>query len=107
VTYRIRYHDQVNADLQRIKEWVRGYTNEQTARQRLRLNRTSIRALSELPYRGASRNDIVPGLRILPIDDQTVVSYLIDEQGKEILILFISFAGADWISRSVERSESE
>jgi toxin ParE1/3/4 len=104
VTYRVRYHQRANDDLRRINGWITEFSGQQVARRKLLEIRASIRKLSVFPHRGARRDQILPGLRLLPVDDQTVASYVIDEANGEVLVLTVSYAGSDWMTRSLERS---
>jgi toxin ParE1/3/4 len=44
--------------------------------------------LREFPLAGRARNDLHPGLRILPLRDQTVIAYLPEADGVAIVRVF-------------------
>lgn len=49
--------------------------------------------LSSFPYRGVSREDVRPGLRITHHKGRTIISYAVDEVKRAVLILGIFHGG--------------
>lgn len=58
--------------------------------------RRQCETLQTAPYRGRSREDIRSGLRILPLADNAVAAFEIDETEGSVLILNIFYGGRDY-----------
>ena len=41
---------------------------------------------------------MAPGLRAVPAGRRTVVAFLVDDEGREVLVVAVAHAGADWIA---------
>ena len=48
--------------------------------------------------RGVSRDDVLEGLRILPIAKRAVAAFTIDHQRREVLILGVFTGGQDYVA---------
>ena len=48
------------------------------------------------PLRGQTRNDLMKGLRIYPLDKKTVAAFLVDEDKQMVRILNIFYGGQDY-----------
>ncbi|WP_299083241.1 hypothetical protein [uncultured Ruegeria sp.] len=46
----------------------------------------------------------MPGLRAIPATRRAVIAFTIDEDAREVLVIAITYGGADWISRTGHRS---
>ena len=68
--------------------------------ERLRIACFSLEDFSE---RGAPRNDIVEGLRILTHERKTVIVYFV--KGDEVIISNVFHAGRDWEAFLADRSD--
>jgi len=60
--------------------------------------------LSHTPHVGSLRHEIYPNLRAIPVAEKGVISFIVDDDEKEVLILAITYTGADWISRMSDRT---
>ncbi|WP_299083307.1 type II toxin-antitoxin system RelE/ParE family toxin [uncultured Ruegeria sp.] len=104
MTYTLRYHPSVANDLLVISELVQDYAGPQTARRKLAEIAEVARSLRTLPHRGTKRDHILPGLRAIPAARRAVIAFTIDEDAREVLVIAITYGGADWISRTGHRS---
>ncbi|NJK63628.1 MAG: type II toxin-antitoxin system RelE/ParE family toxin [Synechococcaceae cyanobacterium SM2_3_1] len=58
--------------------------------------RRQCQTLETAPYRGRLREDIRPDLRIVPLADNAVAAFQIDETAQSVLILNIFYGGRDY-----------
>ena len=65
---------------------------------------TSIKSLSEQPHIGTIRKEIAEGLRAIPAARKGVITFTIDDDLRRVYILSVTYAGADWIARSKQRT---
>ena len=103
MSYRLRFHPAVAADLDAITSWIIDYAGPQAAARRLAEIESTIAALTETPHKGSLRNEIAPGLRAIPAGRKAVIAFTVDDVAREVLVHAITFAGADWIARSKSR----
>ncbi len=59
--------------------------------------------LSETPHIGSLRNNIYPGLRVIPTARKGVITFVADDEEEMVFIVSITYAGADWTRRVPER----
>ena len=52
--------------------------------------------LSRYPYRGRSRDDLRPGLRVLGYRRRVAVTYTVDDDERVVSILGVFYGGQDW-----------
>lgn len=104
MTYTLRYHPSVADDLIAISDLIEDYAGPQTARRKLAEIAEVAQSLRTLPHRGTVRDQILPGLRAIPAARRAVVAFTIDEDAREVLVIAITYGGADWISRTGRRS---
>jgi len=104
VSYHLRYHPSVASDLVAISELIEDYSGPQVARRKLAEIAETVQSLRSLPHIGTRRDHILPGLRAIPAARRAVIAFTIDDETQEILVLAISYAGADWLTRVGRRS---
>ena len=109
--YRIKFADDCARDLELIFDHlVESYTGfgESTgqalehAGQRIMGIRAAAERLALFPERGASRDDILPGLRFM-VMDRAIYWYDVDDKARKIRVLAIFFGGQDHIRRMLIR----
>ena len=103
MSYRIRFHPAVADDLDAITHWLIDYAGPQSAARRLDEIEARIASLSDLPHKGSRRDKIAPGLRAIPAGRKAVVAFTVDDDAREVYIHAVTYAGADWITRSKAR----
>ncbi len=50
--------------------------------------------------KGSLRDEIAPGLRVIPAGRKGVVVFKGDDGARDVLIYAVTYGGADWITRS-------
>lgn len=104
MNYRIRFHPLVARDLDAIAHWILDYAGPDSAARKLAEIEAAIAALKETPHKGSLRDDIVAGLRAIPVGRKAVIAFVVDDAAAEVLVYAVSYGGADWAMRSSARS---
>lgn len=106
-TFRVRFHPDVDGDLRRIAAWLLDYAGPvSTARVIERLRDTAL-ALNTAPHRGTLRDDVFPGLRVMPSGRRGVIAFTVDDDLGEVFVHLVSDAGADWQARIPDRTRPQ
>ena len=105
MSYRVRFHPAVSADLDAITEWLIDYAGSVSAARRLAEIDAAVDSLARLPHKGTIRGEIAPGLRAIPAGRKAVIAFTVDEAAREVQIHAITYAGADWMARSKLRRD--
>jgi toxin ParE1/3/4 len=58
--------------------------------------RSFVKSLAEVPHRGTRRDDLRPGLRIVPFKKHTAIAFEIDETAGVVTILRVFYGGQDY-----------
>ena len=58
--------------------------------------RAFIKSLNSVPDRGTKRDDLRPGLRIVPFKKRTAIAIEIDDEAKVVAILRVFYGGQDY-----------
>ncbi len=103
MSYKILRHPLVEHDLRIIVRLIAEYAGPEIALAKLQEIETAVRRLAQTPHIGSIRDEISPGLRAIPAGRKAVISFKVDDPARRVLILCITYGGADWIGRSVER----
>ncbi|MCY4007140.1 MAG: type II toxin-antitoxin system RelE/ParE family toxin [Rhodobacteraceae bacterium] len=103
MSYRIRFHPAVTDDLDAITRWLIDYTGPQSAVRRLGEIEATIASLADLPHKGSRQDEIAPGLRAIPAGRKAVIAFTVDDDACEVYVQAVTYAGADWITRSKSR----
>lgn len=100
MSYRIRFHPAVAADLEAITTWILDYAGPDAAARRLAEIEAVLIALKDTPHMGSLREEIAPGLRAIPAGRKAVIVFTVDDEASEVFVHAVTYAGADWIGRS-------
>jgi toxin ParE1/3/4 len=109
--YRIKFADASEHDLDLIFDHLFesylsfGESTDQAldhAGQRIMAILTAAERLALFPERGASRDDILPGLRFM-VMDRAIYWYDVDDQSRVVRVLGMFFGGQDHIRRMLIR----
>jgi len=103
VRWSIVRHPAVDGDIQAIARWLDRYADPENVERRLDEIDHTVLLLSQFPYSGAVRDEVAPDLRAIPTSARGVVTYLVDADRHEILIISITYAGANWMALSRQR----
>ena len=102
--YTIRRHPAVEDDLFETASMISAYAGVKVGEAKTDEIVSFIATLADFPKIGTVRNDIYPGLRAIPASEKAVVCFTVDDQTRTILVICISYAGADWVSRVRDRA---
>ena len=86
MTYRIRYHPSVADDI----DWIADYAGASSAAAQLDEVEQMIRNRARNPHKGSRRDEIVPGLRVIPAGRKGIVVFAVDDDLREVLIYAVS-----------------
>ena len=104
MAYKIIRHPEVERDLINLVDLIAEFAGVAVAERKLNDVEASLKNLSDTPHIGSLRHEIYPNLRAIPVAEKGVISFIVDDDQKEVLILAITYAGADWISRMSDRT---
>lgn len=93
--YRVEFRPEARLDLDEIYERIAIDNPTRAHRFVARVYATCL-SLSEMPLRGPIRNDIAPGVHILPFERRIVIVYRVEGQSVEIANVF--YGGRDYAS---------
>ena len=99
MTYEIRFHPDVESDLQTIAEVITDYSGFDTAKKKLEEIEQAVSKLSETPHKGSIRSDLAGNVRAIPAGRRGVVVFEVDDTNQTVYVLAITYGGADWISK--------
>lgn len=90
-------------DLDAIAGWILDYAGPDAAERKLAEIEAAIATLKTTPHKGSNRDEIAPGLRVIPAGRKAVVAFVVDDAAAEVLIYAVTYGGADWIGRTSAR----
>lgn len=102
-SYRVRYHEKVADDLNGIAFRLLEYAGPNSAFRIVEELRNVARGLRHVPHRGSLRSELMPGLRAIPASNEGVIAFTVIDDRREVFIHHISYGGADWQDRVIER----
>ena len=103
MSYLIRFHPGVAGDLDAIARWIVEHAGPEAAERHLGEIEAVLASLRDTPHKGSIRDEIAPGLRAIPAGRRAVVAFVVDDTAREVLFYAVSYAGADWITRTTAR----
>lgn len=93
--FRVAFREEAVSDLATIFAYILENTGSPaSAKNHVKRLEQQCNALSLFPHRGIQRNDIRPGLRLLPIERRSVIAYIIEVEAVRIINIF--HAGQDF-----------
>ncbi len=96
-TYRVRVTGRAIADIERIRSHIATDSSLRETAQRYALRLLDrCDALSIAPHRGARRDDLVDGLRILAISRNAVAAFIVDDEAGTVRVLRIFHGRQDY-----------
>jgi len=96
MTFKILWHSSVAQDLENILTLILDYSGPTVARRKIREIEAGIRSLAEVPHRGTIRDEIYPGLRVLPVARKGVMCFTVDDATKTVRLMAVTYAGQEW-----------
>lgn len=103
MTYRVVRHPLVSRDLSTMAVFIGDYAGYDIAEQKIDQIEISLRSLCDFPHIGTIRNEIYPGLRVIPAAGNAVICFAVDEDEREVFVICITYGGADWEARVQDR----
>ena len=80
-------------DLAVIARHVESWTFERALADR---TVAAIGGFGTVPHRGTRRDDLLPGLRIVPFKRRTAIAFTIDDDARTVRILRVFYGGQDY-----------
>lgn len=106
MTYRIVRHPRVARDLESIAALIADYAGVDVALRKVAEIEACLSRLAVTPHLGTIRDEIAPGLRAIPAGRKGVVCFVVDDDFREVRVISISYAGAEWMRGVAARGES-
>jgi plasmid stabilization system protein ParE len=103
VSDRLRVHPAVSDDLDAIMRWRLDDAGRAAAERRLAEIEEASAGLKPVPHKGSLRDEIAPGLRAIPAGRKAGVAFTVDDAAGEVFVHAVTYAGADWMTRSRSR----
>jgi len=95
--YRVEEKPDVLGDYIAISRHIEGWTGDRAAGDRTtEAIRRFVRGLELVPHRGTRRDDLRPGLRIIPFGKRTAIALTIDDDRRVVTILRVFYGGQDY-----------
>lgn len=95
--YRIEEKPDVLGDYISIANHIEGWTGERALADRtVDRIRAFLGELGRAPHRGARRDDLRPGLRIVPFGKRTAIAIEIDDERLVVTVLRVFYGGQDY-----------
>ena len=103
MTYRVVRHPRVARDLESIADLIADYAGVDVALRKLAEIEACLTRLADTPHIGTIRDEIAPGLRAIPAARKGVVCFVVDDDTREVRVIIITYAGAEWMKVVAER----
>lgn len=95
--YRVEEKPDVLLDYITITEHIERWTEDRDLADRtVDAIRDFIKGFPERPYRGTRRDDLLPGLRIVPFKKRTAIAFEVNEERRMVTILRVFYGGQDY-----------
>lgn len=101
--YKLLRHPEVATDLFDIVDLIAGYAGAEIALRKLAQIEATLLGLAQTPHVGSLRHEIHPNLRAIPTAGKGVISFVVDDDANAVLIVSVTYAGADWVHRAKKR----
>ncbi|WP_438749858.1 type II toxin-antitoxin system RelE/ParE family toxin [Pararhizobium sp. O133] len=103
MSYRVTRHPLVRDDLSKITIFIGEYAGYDVAEEKIDAIETTLLSLRDFPHVGTIRNEIHPGLRVIPTAGKAVVCFTVTDDRQEVYVVCVTYGGADWQRRVKER----
>ncbi|MFN3314916.1 MAG: type II toxin-antitoxin system RelE/ParE family toxin [Hyphomonas sp.] len=93
--YAVRELAAAQADYDRIDDFLFDATGDGAVSARIVMELAGfVGSLSRLPHQGTQRDDVLPGLRLLPFG-KAVIAFTVDDAAKTVFVLRLFYGGED------------
>ena len=97
--YRVELAPEVVSDLAAIARHVESWTLDRALADRtVAAIRACLGSFGSVPQRGTRRDDLMPGLRIVPFKRRTAIAFTVDDGARTVRILRVFYGGQDYES---------
>lgn len=97
--YRVVEKREVIRDLIAIAIHIEHFTGDQAVADRtVDAICEYLRSFREMPHRGTKRDDLRPGLRVVPFKRKTVIAFEVDDKARTVTLLRVFYGGQDYES---------
>lgn len=90
MTWTVRFHPEVSADLDRIALWITDYAGPVSAARRLDEIERVISSLADVPHKDIVRTEIGSSVCAIPAGGKGVVVFTLDDEQHQVLILAVT-----------------
>lgn len=91
--YAVRESVAAEADYDRIDDFLFEATGDVAVSSRIVMELSGfVGSLGRLPHQGTKRDDILPGLRLLPFG-KAVIAFIVDDDAKSVFVLRLFYGG--------------
>jgi plasmid stabilization system protein ParE len=98
----VRFRPRAEDDLSNLYDYLAEATHPDSAFEFVWNLRRHCFSLADFSERGARRDDVLPGLRILALERRTVIAYLVEDH---VSILAIFHGGQNWTDEFLESDD--
>jgi plasmid stabilization system protein ParE len=89
--------EEVLGDYLAIAGHVERWTDDRAAADRtVDAIRAFVKGLATVPHRGTRRDDLRPGLRVVPFGKRTAIAFELDEAAGTVTVLRVFYGGQDY-----------
>jgi len=102
VTHQLVYSPRAQQQLQAIYNWIAGETEPEVARRFVLSIYDYCDNLADFPLRGHTRDDLIPGMRIIGFRRRAVIAFLVTDD--EVQIHGVYYGGSDYEAHILNRA---
>jgi plasmid stabilization system protein ParE len=96
-TYRVEEKPEVLYDYIAIATHIERWTDDRVLADRtVDAIRNFVKSLTSIPHRGTRRDDLRPGLRIVPFKKRTAIAIEIDDAADVVTVLRVFYGGQNY-----------
>jgi plasmid stabilization system protein ParE len=93
----------VARDLESIADLIADFAGVDVALRKLAEIEACLTRLADTPHVGSIHDEVAPGLRAIPAARKGVVCFVVDDAAREVRVISITYAGAEWMRGVAER----
>lgn len=94
MTHKVVFRPEAEADLFSLYRYIAEHSGHDRAASYIARIETSCRALATFPQRGAARDDLAPGIRIIGFERRVSIAFQIE--GDTVRIVRVFYGGRDF-----------
>lgn len=104
MTGRVHLTPEAIQQLHQLDEWIRQNASAEIARRFVSAVLDHVEGIRQFPLSGRPRDDVRPGLRTTTFKRRTLIAYVVDASGDDVVINVVGVfhGGQDWASSLLE-----